>query len=59
MLLIARYVDSKHTFLIFINLVIAILFNPFAPIYLNKAIWAVVDLVVALYFLIHKKEINF
>ena len=31
--------------------VIAILFNPFSPIYLSKMIWVVIDLIVGLYML--------
>ena len=31
--------------------VIAILFNPFSPIYLSKMVWVVIDLVTGLYLL--------
>jgi len=35
-----------------IFVVVAILFNPFIPIYLNKDIWVVIDVVVAATFLL-------
>lgn len=38
--------------------VIAILFNPFSPIYLSKMVWVVIDLVVGLYMLNLKLDGN-
>ncbi len=34
-----------------ILIVIALLFNPFSPIYLSKMVWVVIDLVVGFYML--------
>ena len=38
--------------------VIAILFNPFSPIYLSKMIWVVIDLLVGIYMLNLKLDGN-
>ncbi len=38
--------------------VIAILFNPFSPIYLSKMVWVVIDLVVGIYMLNLKLDGN-
>ena len=38
--------------------VIAILFNPFSPIYISKGIWVIVDIVCGIYFLKMSKDIT-
>jgi len=50
--------DSLDTTTKAILAVIAILFNPFSPIYLSKMIWVVIDLVVGLYMLNLKLDGN-
>lgn len=34
----------------FLSILVAILFNPFVPIYLNKEAWVIVDVVIILFF---------
>ncbi|CAN4276803.1 hypothetical protein MCEMSEM29_01930 [Methylophilaceae bacterium] len=36
-------------------IVIAILFNPFSPIYLSKIIWIIIDIIAGVYLLLIKK----
>jgi len=38
--------------------VIAILFNPFLPIYLTKGIWAIIDIACAIYMLKINTDLN-
>ena len=43
--------DLKKTFFIWSMAIIAVLFNPLAPIHLDKDTWVVIDVVVALFFI--------
>lgn len=43
---------SKRTFWLFLMGIVAILFNPIAPIYLDKETWVMIDFIVAIIFLI-------
>jgi hypothetical protein len=45
------YSIGKQTW-VWIFIVIAVLFNPFAPIYLSKATWVFIDLIVALVYIV-------
>ena len=38
-------------------IVIAILFNPFSPIYLSKIIWGIIDIAAGIYLIQLKKEV--
>lgn len=44
--------DGGNKILFYIFISIAILFNPFIPIYLNKATWAPIDVLAGLFFLV-------
>jgi hypothetical protein len=44
--------ESKKTFWLFSMGIIAILFNPIIPVYLNKETWVMIDLIVAILFLV-------
>lgn len=39
-------------------IVIALLFNPFSPIYLTKGIWAIIDITCAIYMLKINTDLN-
>ncbi|NOX37702.1 MAG: hypothetical protein GXO78_09215 [Calditrichaeota bacterium] len=43
---------QKHSYWMMLFIAIAILFNPIIPVYLDKEIWIVIDLVVALLFIV-------
>lgn len=42
----------KRTFWLFLMGIVAILFNPIVPIYLNKGTWVIIDFIVAVLFLV-------
>lgn len=44
--------NLKKTFWLFLMGIIALLFNPIAPIHLNKETWVIIDLIVATIFLV-------
>ena len=44
--------DLKKTFWVVLMGMVAILFNPLIPIYLDKEIWIVIDLIIAVLFLV-------
>jgi len=44
--------NLKKTFWLFLMGIIALLFNPIAPIHLDKETWIVIDLIVATIFLV-------
>jgi len=44
--------ESKKTFWLFLMGIIAILFNPIIPVHLDKEIWVVIDIIVAIIFLV-------
>lgn len=44
--------NLKKTFWLFLMGIIALLFNPIAPIHLNKETWIVIDLIVATLFFV-------
>lgn len=44
--------NFKKTFWLFLMGIIALLFNPITPIHLNKETWIVIDLIVAIIFLV-------
>jgi len=44
--------DLKKTFWLFLMGIVAILFNPIIPVYLDKGTWVIIDFVVAVLFLI-------
>lgn len=44
--------DSKKTFWLFLMGIVAILFNPIIPVHLDKGTWVIIDLVVAIVFLV-------
>jgi hypothetical protein len=56
-LLWTAYELEKKTWL-WIMGAVAILFNPIAPIYLDKGIWAVIDFIVAIVFIISLLKIK-
>ena len=43
--------ESKKTFWLFLMGMVAILFNPIIPVYLDKETWVVIDFIVAIIFL--------
>ena len=43
--------NLKKTFWLFLMGIIALLFNPIAPIHLDKETWVIIDLIVAVIFL--------
>lgn len=43
---------SKKTFWLFLMGIVAILFNPIIPVHLDKETWVVIDLIVAILFLV-------
>lgn len=50
-ILIYKYYEQKIQSWMILFGIVAILFNPIAPIYLDKGIWVVIDFIVALLFL--------
>lgn len=44
----AIYQHDEESKLIWLFVAVAVLFNPFVPIYLDKGTWAVIDLAVAI-----------
>ncbi|TFB08173.1 hypothetical protein E3V08_05140 [Candidatus Atribacteria bacterium MT.SAG.1] len=44
--------ESKKTFWLFLMGMIAILFNPIIPIHLDKETWVIIDVIVAVIFLV-------
>ena len=44
--------NSEDTFWVFLMGGIAILFNPIIPVYLTKEIWVIIDVIVAILFLV-------
>ena len=44
--------ELKKGFWLFLMIIVAILFNPLAPIHFNKEAWVVIDFVVAILFLV-------
>lgn len=44
--------ESKKTFWLFIMGIVAILFNPIIPVHLEKETWVVIDVIVAILFLV-------
>lgn len=56
--IVAKEWNSLDTTTKVILVVIAILFNPFSPIYLSKMIWLVIDLITGQYLLNIKLELN-
>ena len=54
---VAAYKMQRHVWTISAGL-IALLFNPFAPIHFNKATWRVIDFVLAVLFLVFAIKIN-
>ena len=44
--------NFKRTFWLFLMGIIALLFNPIAPVYLDKGTWVIIDIVVAITFFI-------
>jgi predicted membrane protein len=55
-LLVFKYVPERKNVLSAISLAIAIFFNPISPIFLSRGIWITIDFLVAIFFLILKKE---
>lgn len=45
--------ENKHKIWLWIFAVIAILFNPIAPIHLSRELWSIIDLIVAGVFVIY------
>ncbi len=56
LLLISKYLKTERKSLVIVSSLIAIAFNPIAPIYLERGIWMLIDLVVAIFFLVLKRE---
>jgi len=50
--LLSLVYESKKTFWLFLMGIVAILFNPIIPIYLDKETWIVIDFIVAILFLV-------
>jgi len=44
--------ESKKTFWLFSMGIVAILFNPIIPVYLDKETWVVIDFIIAIIFLV-------
>jgi len=44
--------DLKKTFWLFLMGIVAILFNPIIPVYLDKGTWVIIDFIVAILFLV-------
>lgn len=44
--------NLKNKFWFFLMAIIALLFNPLAPVHLDKQVWVVIDFIVAILFLI-------
>jgi len=44
--------ESKKTFWFFLMGILVILFNPVIPVYLDKETWIIIDLIVAILFLV-------
>lgn len=57
-LLALNFKDNKNQKLSFTFWAVAILFNPIIPIYLNKDIWVLVDLVVSILFFFISSKIK-
>jgi hypothetical protein len=47
-----RFYDSKSTSWTVVFAAIAVLFNPIAPVYLNKSVWVTIDLISTVLFFI-------
>lgn len=58
LLLTYKYYGLKKHLLMIVFGVISILFNPIAPIYLNKELWIIIDFIVAGLFLYISNKIN-
>lgn len=55
--------DQKKTFLMWLFIFVAVVFNPLAPLYLRADIWQIADIVVAIlfilsFFLIRKPDLS-
>ena len=44
--------ESKKTFWLFLMGIVAILFNPIIPVHLDKETWVIIDIIVAVLFLV-------
>lgn len=53
-----KYYQSKQQSLFVIFCIIAILFNPIAPIYLGKSLWKIVDIITSIIFGVSLLKIN-
>lgn len=50
--------EEKIDIWMWIFIVIAVLFNPIIPIYLNRELWAIIDIVIAIVFFISISQLK-
>lgn len=53
-----KYYQAKQQSLFIIFCIIAVLFNPIAPIYLGKSLWKIVDIIASIIFGISSLKIS-
>ena len=51
--------ESKKTFWLFLMGIVAILFNPIIPVHLDKETWVIIDIIVAVLFLVSIFKIKY